>query len=88
MWCLLRRKKPTNWRGQERYRATKIRSNSNAVVGGCIFTVFFSNFIKCRIEVAGDVISSGTVDYVGMDAGVKFGDSTLNTGGIIRLCQP
>ena len=45
----------------------------------------FSNFKKCRLEVAGDVISSVAVDYVGMDVGATFGESGLNTCRIILL---
>ena len=44
---------------------------------------------KCRPEVASDVISGVAVDWVSLDVSAKFGDSTLNSGRIIRLlgCQ-
>ena len=53
-------------------------------VGVGIFCCF-SNFDKCRLEVAYDVISSVPVGSVGMDVLVKFGESMLNRGLIIRL---
>ena len=40
----------------------------------------FSNFVKCRPEVAGEVISG-----MAMVVRAKFGDSRLNSGGTIRL---
>ena len=40
------------------------------------FRLFFSNFDKCRPEAADDVLSIRAVDNAGMDALVKFGDST------------
>ena len=48
--------------GQAKYRATKIRFKA---VGGGIFGRF-TNFDKCRSEVAGDVISGVAVDSVWM----------------------
>ena len=45
----------------------------------------FSNFDKCRPEVAGDVISGAALVYVRVDVRAKFGDSRLNNGRIIRL---
>ena len=47
-------KKPTNWLGQAKRRATKIRDKA---VGGSIFGSFFSNLDKCRPEEPGDVIA-------------------------------
>ena len=44
----------------------------------------FSNFDKCQPEVAGDVMSSTALDYVGMDVPASFGDSQSNSGRIIR----
>ena len=38
----------------------------------------FSNFDKCRSEVAGDVISDVAEEYVTIDVRVKCGDSRLN----------
>ena len=52
-------------------------------VGGGIFGRF-SNFDKCRLEVAGDVIPGEVVEYVSTDVVAKVGDSKLNTGRIIR----
>ena len=49
------------------------------------FSAVFFNFEKYRPEVADDVISGVTVDKVGMNVSVKFGDSVLNSGQIIRL---
>ena len=46
---------------------------------------FFSNFDKCRPEVADDVISGVATYKVGVDDHVKFGDTTFNGGRIIRL---
>ena len=60
--------------GLTKWRATKIRPK---VVKGDIFYRFF-NFDKCRLEVAGDIVSSAAVDEVGLDFGVKFGDSMSN----------
>ena len=57
---------------------TKIRPKA-------IFRCFFSKFDKCRPEVADDVISSGAIDQNSRDIRVKFSDSTLNKGLIIRL---
>ena len=51
-------KKPTNWLGQAKRRATKIRPE--AVGGG--FSAVYSSFDKCRPEVAGDVISGVAAD--------------------------
>ena len=57
--------------GQAKRRATTMRPKAGR---------FFSNFEKCRPEVAGEVITGVAVDYVSMDVRVEFGDSTLNTG--------
>ena len=38
----------------------------------------FSNFDKCRLEVAGDVISGVAVDWISVDVCTKFGDSVSN----------
>ena len=39
----------------------------------------YSNFDKCRLDVAGDVISGVAVeDEVSVDVCVKFGDSRSN----------
>ena len=56
---------------------------AKAIGGGILDS--FSNFDKCRSEVAGDVISSVAIEYVGMDIHVKFCDSRLNNGQTIRL---
>ena len=51
----------------------RLREIPPEAVGGGIFDSFFRyNF---RREVGNDVISGMAVDYVGMDASVKFGDS-------------
>ena len=39
------------------------------------FLPFFSNFEKCRPDVADDIISGVAVEQVGMDVRVKIGDS-------------
>ena len=44
----------------------------------------FSNFAKCRPEVAGDVVYGKTVFYVDVDVRATFGDSPLNSGRIMR----
>ena len=62
--------------------ATPLKFDSKAVGGG--ISAVFSNFEKCRPGVADAVISSVALDQVGMDVRVKFGDSTLNRGLIIR----
>ena len=62
-------------------RQTRIRPKA---VGGS-FSAVSSKFEKCRLEVADDVISGLAVDQVSMDVHVKFGDSMLNSGQIIRL---
>ena len=38
----------------------------------------FLNFDKCRLEVAGPVVSGLAIDETGMDSSVKFGDSRSN----------
>ena len=65
--------------GQEKRRNTKLRLKA---VGSGIFDCF-SNFDKCRPEVAGDIISDVAVDYVHMDIHATFGGSKLNSGRII-----
>ena len=42
------------------------------------FSAVFSNFDKCRPEVAGDVVSGAVIDPVGLDVPAKFGDSRSN----------
>ena len=64
---------------QAKRRATKNRPKA---IGGGIFGRF-SNLVKCRPEVAGEVISGVTVSRVVV---TKLGDSRLNGGRIIRLC--
>ena len=59
---------------QAKRRAPKIRSKA---VRSCIFGRF-SNFDKCRSEVAGDVKSGVVIDPTGVKALVKFGDSRSN----------
>ena len=67
---------------QEKRRATKIRPKATA--GG--ISGRFSNFKKCRTEVAYDVISNVATEYAGVDVRVKFDDFTLNIDRIIQLC--
>ena len=67
--------------GRAKRRATKIR---HKVVGCGIFD-HFANFDKCWLEVAGDVISAVSVDYVGIDVRATFGESELNSGRITWL---
>ena len=45
----------------------------------------FENFDNCQPEVASDAISSKTIQYVGVDACAKCGDSRLNGSRNIRL---
>ena len=73
---------PTNWLGQAKRHATKIRPEA---VGSGIFGCFFSIFAYCRTKAAGDVTSGVAVDQVSADVRVKCGDSRLNSGQIIRL---
>ena len=54
------------------------KSLNKAVVGGIFGR--FSNFSKCRSQVAGEVISGPAVDYVGMDVLATCGGSGLNSG--------
>ena len=49
------------------------------------FSAAFSNFDYCWPEVADDVILGMAVEYVAVDISVKFDDSTLNIGRVIRL---
>ena len=41
--------------------------------------------IKLRPKVAGDVIAGVAADKVGMDVRANFGESTLDSGRIIRF---
>ena len=59
--------------GQAKCRSTKIRPQ--AAVGGIFGR--FSNFVRCRAEAAGDIISG--VEHGGIDVLVKFGDSRSNS---------
>ena len=52
--------------------------------GGGIFDRF-SNFDKCKRDVAGDFVSSMAVGQVGVNVAAKFGDYMLSNGRIIRL---
>ena len=45
----------------------------------------FTNFDRCRAQVASDFISGVAVGYVRMDVLVKLDDSRLSSGRIIRL---
>ena len=45
----------------------------------------FFELDKCRLEVAGDVISGVAVDYVGMNVRASFGETGLNSGRIILI---
>ena len=61
--------------------------NSNKAVRWGIFGRF-SNFDKCQLEAAGDVISGMALDCISRfstDLPASFGDSQLNSGRIIRL---
>ena len=52
---------------------------------GCGIFGLYSNFDKCRLEIAGDVIPGVALEHVGMDVRAKFDDSRLNNGRTIRL---
>ena len=67
--------------GQAKRSATKIQLKA---VRGDIFCRFL-NFHKCPTEVDGEVISGVTVDTVGMGVRVKFCDSRLNSGRVIKI---
>ena len=67
--------------GQAKRCIVKIRPKP---VGGG-FSGRFSNFGKCRSEVAGDVMSGVFVDPTGVNALVKFGYSRSNRARDIRL---
>ena len=56
-------KKPTNWFGQVERRVTQIWPKAESAA---LSAVFFSNFHKCRPEIAGDLIYGVAVDKVGM----------------------
>ena len=60
---------------------TSPHKNSFQTVEGGIFGLF-SNFDQCRREVTDDVISGVAVHQVGMDASVKYADSTFDGGQI------
>ena len=66
---------------QANRRATQIRPK---VIGGGIFDRF-TNFDKCRLEVAGDVISGGFMKPDVPDNRTKFGDPRLNLSRQISL---
>ena len=69
-----------NWLGKN---AAPLEFDSNP--SETAFPAFFSRH-NCRLEVVGDAISGVVVvDQVGVDIRVKFGDSRLNRGPIIRL---
>ena len=59
--------------GQAKHCATKIRAKAT---GSGIFGSF-PNFDNCRLEVAGDVMSSVAVHYFGMDVRSTSGESGL-----------
>ena len=42
------------------------------------FSAVLFNFDKCRPKVASDVISGVTVEWIGVDVRLKFGDSRSN----------
>ena len=63
--------------GQAKRRTTKTSDSA--------FSAAFSNFDRCRPEVADVVISSVAVEQVGLDVHAKVGHYTLNMGLIIRL---
>ena len=48
---------------------------------------WFSNFDKCPPEVTGNVISGRTVEWVGRDVSVKFGDPRSNPSKDIRVAH-
>ena len=54
-------------------------------VVGCGIFSRFSNFDKCRPEVAGDISSGRALYYVGTDVSASFGNSRLYSGRTIRL---
>ena len=62
-----RNKKPTNWVGQAKRRATIIRPKA---AGRGIFGRAL-NSDNCRMKVASDVMSGVTLNYVGGDVKVK-----------------
>ena len=70
--------------GEAKCRATKILPET---FGGGIFGLF-SNFGKCRPEVADDVISNAALDYVSVDALAKFSDSKLKGSRIFSTLWP
>ena len=47
---------------------------------GCGIFGRFSNFDKCRPELAGDVISGVALAHIGMDGSAELGDFRLNIG--------
>ena len=52
------------------------------------FRPFVSNFKKCRLEAADDVMFGVAEQQTGVDVRAKFGDSPLNSGRIIRFFVP
>ena len=75
---LLTRRTPIGW---ARKNATTLNLTQTAVCS--IFGRFFSNFDKCRPELAGDVISGVDIEWIGDDVCVKCGDSMVNSDRII-----
>ena len=73
-------KKHTNWCGRQNAVPLKFDRKPKEVA---LFSAVFSNFEKCRPEVADDVISGVATEQVGVDLHVKFGDSIFNSGRTI-----
>ena len=75
----MQNKKPTNWWGRQNSAPLKFDPKPSEAA----FWTVFSNFDKCQLEVAGNVISGVAVELIGMDVRATFGESVLNNGRII-----
>ena len=78
---------PTKWtrsppigRAKQNAAPLKLKPKPSEVA----FSVIFQTFHKCRPEVAGNVISSVAIDYVGVDVRAKFSDSRSKRSWHIR----
>ena len=81
LYGVLSNKVANNWLGRQNAAPLKF----DPKLSDTAFSAVFSNFDKCRQEVADDVIFCAVEGDVGMDVSVKVLDSTLNSGRIIRL---
>ena len=73
---------PIKWWGRQNAAPLKFDPKPSEAA----FSAVFSNFDKCRLEIAGDVMSDVAVDLGSMDVCAILVDSRLNSGRhILRL---